>query len=850
MTVTDYRTPEQDQAARSERAKRAVENFRRMQPMLNNYARVFTGNKRISIEVSATSNGATDGKKIFFRPPIALGDNIKHIKKMCDKRDPETLLQACPACELREQVLVTIYHEIAHICYDTFAQPSDTDKAALVAQAVEEAGGRYAEHVAARIRRMPKYMTESYMGMAGTVSPYLHTILNALEDARVNNNLFNARRGTKAMFDADTRKVFLNGVECPQPDGSVKYLPWNEREQNLQAILAVFCHASGYDYQDWFIAPVVRALGDTELQDLIAESVASSDIESNYKIAFKVLARLRELGYCVRPDEPEPQSTEPGESDETGESAADPNAGQEDEGGDDSDDADESGTGGAESAPADSGEGEDEDTSEAEADDSCDSPEQDESEADEGSPVAGDQDGDAGDDTGEDDEGLGDDSDSPESPESDSSGGSDPRASADGASGAGTDTDGDDGPESGDADEDSGAAEAAESDTEGSEELETPEREEGNYEDQIDTGADQGKGGIEVIEIEEDFSHIAMGEPEEVDAGLEVFGHHEDKQPTAEELEDIAAVLQAIIQGAYFETPSTTVQGVREHHYGKPVLNDAGENMSTAWGGKLYHLSMSRNELGIDGDFRPAENVLGPALLRLRTVLADNQRAHQQNHLKSGRVNTRVLGRRAPFGDERLFRKKTVPGKRDYFVVIGLDVSGSTMGRNLELIKASAWAQADLLTRMGISFAIYAYSGYHGGFSDYSGGLYLDIYHVKAANEPWNTVTQERLQALGPDGGNLDGHNLEYLRKVCDQSNATDKIIMYFSDGKMPATNYGEELEILQRELVLCKKKGYTVAGVGVRTDSPSRHGLPTVQINDKSEVMLVVRHLQKMLLK
>jgi hypothetical protein len=73
---------------------------------------------------------------------------------------------------------------------------------------------------------------------------------------------------------------------------------------------------------------------------------------------------------------------------------------------------------------------------------------------------------------------------------------------------------------------------------------------------------------------------------------------------------------------------------------------------------------------------------------------------------------------------------------------------------------------------------------------------------------------------------------------------------MYYSDGKMPATNHDEELEILRRELALCKKRGYTVAGVGVRTDSPSKHGLPTVQINEKDDIMLVVRHLQKMLLK
>lgn len=845
MTVTDYRTPEQETQDRSARAKRAVDAFRKMQPMLNNYARVFTGNPRISVEVSATSNGATDGKKIFFRPPIALGDNLKHERKLCDKRDPETLIQLCAACEVRETVLVTIYHEIAHICYGTFAQPSDTDKANLIAQAVEEAGGRYAEYVAARIKRMPKYLTESYMGMAGTVSPYLHTILNALEDARVNNNLFTARRGTKAMFDADTCRVFRTGVESPQPDGSVKYLPWNEREQNLQAILAVFCHASGYDYADWFIPPVVEALADTELQALIAESVASPDVESNYKIAFKVLARLRELGFCVRPDEPEPeeQPTKPGESDETGDGTPGDDSGKAQEESDDEGSGDScSDSGAGSSEPEEDSDDTGDSTSEDEADES----------GDDGDgpppPVAGDQDGSAGDDSGEDEAGMGDDSDSSDSDELPEGGGADAEASDDGESGAGTDDGDDAGDESGDASEvgDDDTDEQSSLSDSGVDEEDEWERAEGNPEDQLDTGADEGEGGIEVKEDE--YAHIPMGEPEDVDKGLEVFGHHEEKQPSPEEIADMQAILQAILQGSYFETPSTTVQGVREHYFGKPVLNELGEDMSTAWFGKLCHYSYSRHELGIDGDFKPAENILGPALLKLRTIFADNQRAHQQNHLKSGRVNTRVLGRRAPLGDERLFRKKVIPGKRDYFVAIGLDVSGSTMGRNLELIKAAGWAQADLLNRLGIPFAMFAYSGYHGKREDYYSGLYLDIYHVKDSNEPWNASTQERLQSLGPDGGNLDGHNIEYLRKVCDQSNATDKIIMYYSDGKMPATNFEEELEILRRELALCKKKGYTVAGVGVRTDSPSKHGLPTVQINEKDDVHLVVKHLEKLL--
>jgi hypothetical protein len=881
MTATDYRTA-QSGDDRSEKARRAVENFRRMQPMLNNYARVFTGNPRISVEVSAMNNGATDGKKIWFRPPIALGENHKHNKKLCDRRDRETHLQLCEACAIREEVLVTIYHEIAHICYGTFAQPSSKDKAELIASAVEEAGGKYAQYIAERIRRTPGYITENYMGMAGTVSPFLHTILNALEDARVNNNLFLARRGTKVMFDADTRRVFERGVESPNPDGTVTYLPWNEREQNLQAIIGVFCVASGYDISGWFISEVERALEDQELNELILDSVNAPDVRENYKIAFKVLKRLRELGFCKRPDEPEPedQPTKPGEpGDETGEGEGGEPEDNADQSGEESGNEEGSGSASGDSGdsgeeteederddssvsggsgdtdessddadePADSGDDSESDSPEAEADDTGDG--EDETGSDESAPVAGNSDGSPDDDSGADDEGLGDDSDPQDSDELHESGESDEAPSQHGEPGVSADVLPDDGDDSGD---------AAEGEEEDEEEVTSPttdewldegeetERESGDPDDQMDTGADKGEGGIEVKEDKP--SDLPMGEPEDVQAGLETFGGHEHKPLTAEQQLDEEAVKQAVMQGLYFETPSANVLGVREHHFGKPIINDIGQNMSTAWGAKLYENQMSRHELGIDGDFKPTEAIMGRALLKLRTVLADNQRAHNINHLKSGRVNTRVLGRRAPLGDERLFRKKITPGKRDYFVVLGLDISGSTAGRNLEMIKAAAWAQADLLTRMGIQFAMYGYSGYHGEIRGYYSGLYLDMYVLKEPNEPWNTKTQERLLEIGPDGGNLDGHNLEYMRKVCDKSNATDKIIMYFSDGKMPATNFEEELEILVRELAICKKKGYTVAGVGIRTDSPSKHGLPTVRIDSKDEVIKVVAHLEKLL--
>ena len=97
---------------RNERARRAVKNFRAMQFTLTGYARALTGRKDVSVEL-ATGTPRTDGKKIYFKPPMALGDNTPHKRMLCDKRDPKTLVQLCPACEVREEVLILVIHEIA-----------------------------------------------------------------------------------------------------------------------------------------------------------------------------------------------------------------------------------------------------------------------------------------------------------------------------------------------------------------------------------------------------------------------------------------------------------------------------------------------------------------------------------------------------------------------------------------------------------------------------------------------------------------------------------------------------------------------------------------------------------------
>src|SRR3954447_3339725 len=94
---------------RDEQARRAVKVFRTMQPSLSAFARVLTKKQNARVEMASRDNGSTDGTRIFYRPPMELGDLREHERRLCDKRDERKRL-LCDACRIREDVLVVIYH--------------------------------------------------------------------------------------------------------------------------------------------------------------------------------------------------------------------------------------------------------------------------------------------------------------------------------------------------------------------------------------------------------------------------------------------------------------------------------------------------------------------------------------------------------------------------------------------------------------------------------------------------------------------------------------------------------------------------------------------------------------------
>jgi len=273
-----------------------------------------------------------------------------------------------------------------------------------------------------------------------------------------------------------------------------------------------------------------------------------------------------------------------------------------------------------------------------------------------------------------------------------------------------------------------------------------------------------------------------------------------------------------------------------------PKLFEAGTG--EAWG---YDTSYyGRYDTFAGDEAKVPEQVLGKSVSRARLMFEDNKRVKRHRNQRSGRVTGRVLARRVPFDDDRVFETKIKPDKRDYAVLIGIDISGSTAGMRIKMAKKAALGQAEICARTGVSFAIYAHSTYDSDDVDeYCGPAFFE---VKKFDEPWTNKQRDHLTSLQSVSGNLDGHSLQFYRKQLDRQSATDKILLYYTDGAMPATNYDEELRVLQDEIKVCQRRGYTLLGVGIQTDSPKAHGLDTVQVNSDDDILAVVEHLGKRL--
>jgi hypothetical protein len=886
---------------RQERAWRAIKEFNKLTSTFTSFARALTGNSEVVVRAHATES-ATDGRVIYISPPIALGDRLGHDRALCEVRDPSTKMKECAACATRELLMRRIYHEIAHIIFKSMDKPLTYLRNRIVRMINDWHPSDVCDH---QMDLLPKARTaNNYLALGEALNPYILALTRCYEDARVDSKMYRVRPGLKAPTEASLTHTFTQGIQRPN-----ETVFWKDAPLEAQITIGLLVLGMGLDIREGWLSEEAREhLADPELRTMSERALFAGSAANAFELSLDVFEYLQTVGLLLVP-KCRPTPSLPNSQDEENKNESDPGDSSSDPGDQSSDQADSGDSGESDSgSPGESGSRETDDgASDSDSRSGADDPEGDDSFENEDSSHGGDdqQDGDTSEESGEtgppsndksqessseeqdgdgmgnegDDEGSTDESssDSGASSSSEKPGDLDEEPTdgdaTDEATGIGSD---DEGSQSDDNESNGGSAAHGFDPSEDGETDEFDGDSESNTEPELEDGpvggdpsaasSDEDKSqeegaappspelkGKDVWDEENRQREVIAAEV--VDLLNEFHGHGKDEELDAELLgdsvpmpwdqeADAQAMSMAVVQGPLFDTFSGTVNGLE-------VITYPDEAFKWGPSGGPYF----QEDLPVPEEFMVDERIIGRTLRDARVVFTENKRAKHERGLKSGRVNPAVLGRRAPVQDDRLFQKKRRPGKRDYEFVIGVDVSGSTQAAfRLERIKRAVFAQAELLHRLDVKFSIYAHTGGWDrkspwSWSNRNNGYQVWILKIKGPNEAWGRQPRTRLAHLRPLIENLDGHTIEFYRKQLEKSQATDRILLYYTDGEMPAANKYEELDILQRELGELDRRGIIKLAVGINTDSPSRYGFDTVQVDCDEDLVKVVTQLRRYLL-
>lgn len=316
--------------------------------------------------------------------------------------------------------------------------------------------------------------------------------------------------------------------------------------------------------------------------------------------------------------------------------------------------------------------------------------------------------------------------------------------------------------------------------------------------------------------IEQALGH-AMGELDKQLKEMEQ-GKKNSKQPTSD-AGDGNVMKVAVEQANTFDSFSDEVEKVTVH----PQLTGPGYRYRD-----FYTTPIS-------------DSVMAGSVMRARRIFSRSKLDKNVRNLKRGKVNSVALGSRAWGEDDRLFKRKIRAEGVDFEVVIGVDHSGSLgNGQQLHDIHNAAYGICCVLNRVNVKFSLYTHTTQ----------MHEQVMHeCKKVNQPWDTNAINALMSCTSMGSSYDGHNLEFYRKIMEKSKARKKLIIYFTDGQIPAANRMEETDILWREKKVCKDLGIGVLGIGLETDSPKDFGLDTIKVDGATDFEFMLQEVEKRIL-
>lgn len=321
------------------------------------------------------------------------------------------------------------------------------------------------------------------------------------------------------------------------------------------------------------------------------------------------------------------------------------------------------------------------------------------------------------------------------------------------------------------------------------------------------------------------------------DAMAELTGHEDfGKGETVEEaldalssdsLEDVDLLVAERL------TTKIDMDGVLEDHEGMRSLKMDLDKV------KIHDRNLTSERENSDDYSLDLAAKIGAAQ-KLRLMFTANKKSGVRHDLTSGRrLDRRTMGSRIPSNDDRIFSSRSVPKKRDWTVLVGIDISGSTTyGKRLETEKRVAFAMSELLDEVGIPFSVYAHTGSDRTTrgtgeraKERKDGYDLIILPLKVVSDTWRS-SKHRVANLVSGLFNLDGHTMQAYRKLLEAQEGKDKLLIYFTDGSMPAENASMERPLLIKEVQLLRRKGINLVCISVDNEEPLKYGIDTIRVD------------------
>ncbi|WP_418625349.1 cobaltochelatase CobT-related protein [Sutterella wadsworthensis] len=250
-----------------------------------------------------------------------------------------------------------------------------------------------------------------------------------------------------------------------------------------------------------------------------------------------------------------------------------------------------------------------------------------------------------------------------------------------------------------------------------------------------------------------------------------------------------------------------------------------------------------------------------PIQKNLERAIAARSIAVWNTGLRSGRLHNAALGKLIT-GDERVFRrKKEETETKNVAVSLVIDCSGSMRGSSSRLACTSAYALANVLTRMNIAFEIIGFTtaidrpvgSYKKRFSRYE-PLYLPIF--KGFNDKWDSRAKMRLGQLASSSfenlmrNNIDGESIQICGDRLLSRPEKGKIMIVLSDGFPAADGDREEQKSHLKAVVENLEKRMKIVGIGIDSTAVRSYYSKNVVIYKLEELPgQVVQELRKALL-